>query len=74
METVLKSCIEESKLKLDDQQVDELMAVLFEEVETEREGQISLQEFTSFLLKYPGVAENRSKRYVKNLVNNKDFI
>ena len=62
MKTILLSGLEESKLKLDDQQVDELMEVFFEEVDPENEGLIGLDEFKAFLLKYPGVAENLSVR------------
>ena len=61
--TVLKSCMEESKLKLDDQQVDELMEVLFEEIETNHKGEIGLDQFKAFLSEYPGVAEHLSIRY-----------
>lgn len=62
MRTVLKSCMQESKLKLDDQQFDELMEVFFDEMETDEEGKIGLEQFKSFLLEYPGVAENLSIR------------
>lgn len=64
MRTVLTSCLEESKLKLDGSQIDELMEVFFEEVESENRGEISLEEFKAFLLKYPGVSENLSIRFV----------
>ncbi|CAB3992535.1 NADPH oxidase 5, partial [Paramuricea clavata] len=60
MRTVLKSCMEESKLKLDDQQVDELMEVLFEEIETNHKGEIGLDQFKAFLSKHPGVTEHLS--------------
>lgn len=59
---VLLSGMEESKLRLDDQQVDELMEVFFEEVDLGNEGSIGLEEFKAFLLKYPGVVENLSVR------------
>ena len=58
MKTVLLSGLEESKLKLDDQQVDELMEVFLDEMDSEREGLIGLEEFKAFLLKYPEIAEN----------------
>ncbi|CAB3980388.1 NADPH oxidase 5 isoform X1, partial [Paramuricea clavata] len=60
MRTVLKSCMEESKLKLGDQQLDELMDVFFEEMETNNKGEIGLDQFKAFLSEYPGVAENLS--------------
>lgn len=63
MKTILLSGMKESKLRLDDQQVDELMEVIFEEVSSKYEGLIGLEEFKNFLLKYPGVAENLSVRY-----------
>lgn len=62
MRTVLESCLEESKLKLDEQQVEELMEVFFEEMRTDDNDQISLERFKAFLSKYPGVAENLSIR------------
>lgn len=54
--------MEESKLRLDDQQVEELMEVFFQEVDIENDGQIGLEEFKAFLLKYPEVVENLSVR------------
>jgi Ca2+-binding EF-hand superfamily protein len=65
MRTVFKSCMEESKLKLGDQQLDELMDVFFEEMETNNKGEIGLDQFKAFLSEYPGVAENLSIRYQK---------
>ena len=62
MKTVLLSGLEESKLKLDDQQVDELMEVFLDEIDFERGGLIGLEEFKAFLLKYPEIAENLSLR------------
>ncbi len=62
MRTVLKSCMEESKLKLDEQQVDELMDVFFDELETNDNREIGLEQFKAFLSEYPGVAENLSIR------------
>ena len=62
MKTVLLSGLEESKLKLDDQQVDELMEVFLDEMDSEREGLIGLDVFKAFLLKYPEIAENLSLR------------
>ena len=62
MKTILLSGLEESKMRLNDQQVDELMEVFFEEVNSKHEGVIGLEEFKNFLLKYPEVAENLSVR------------
>ena len=62
MRTVLKSCMEESKLKFDDQQINELMEVFFDEIERNDEGEIGLEQFKAFLSEYPGVAENLSIR------------
>ena len=56
--------MEESKLKLGNQQIDELMEVLFEEIEINENGEIGLEEFKTFLSEYPGVAENLSIRYL----------
>lgn len=58
MRTVLQSCIEESSLSLDQQQLEELTEVLFEESDTDRDGFISFEELCSFLENYPGIAEN----------------
>ena len=62
MRTVLKSCMEESKLKFDDQQINELMEVFFDEIERNDKGEIGLEQFKAFLSEYPGVAENLSIR------------
>lgn len=62
LKTILLSGLEESKLRLNDQQVDELMEVFFEEVNAKHEGYIGLEEFKNFLLKYPEVAVNLSVR------------
>lgn len=59
--------MEESKLKLDDQQIDELMEVFFEEIESGNEGLIGFEDFKAFLLKYPGIADNLSIRWVNLL-------
>jgi hypothetical protein len=57
--------MEESKLKLSDQQLDELMDVFFEAMETNHKGEIGLDQFKAFLSEYPEVAENLSIRYQK---------
>lgn len=60
---MILSCVEESKLKLDDQQIDELLEVLFEGMDTDNSGEIGLDEFKTFLANYPDIAENLSIRY-----------
>lgn len=55
---VLKSCVEESKIKFDDQQINELAEIFFEEADADNDGMISYEEMEQFLTKYPGVAEN----------------
>ncbi len=54
--------MEESKLKFDDQQINELMEVFFDEIERNDKGEIGLEQFKAFLSEYPGVAENLSIR------------
>ncbi|XP_028394802.1 NADPH oxidase 5-like [Dendronephthya gigantea] len=58
MRTVLESCVEESSLSMDHQQLEELTEVLFEESDTERKGFITFDELRNFLDKFPGIAEN----------------
>ena len=62
MRTVLESCVEESSLSMDQQQLDELTDVLFEESDTEKKGFITFDELQSFLDKFPGIAENLTIR------------
>ena len=63
MRTVLESCVEESSLSMDQQQLEELTDVLFEESDTEGKGFITFDELRSFLDKFPGIAENLTIRY-----------
>ncbi|KAJ8036591.1 NADPH oxidase 5 [Holothuria leucospilota] len=56
--TVLKSCMEESALKLDDNQLDELSSALFEAADTDGSGTISFEELKEELEKNPEVLEN----------------
>lgn len=65
MKTVLQSCVEESSLSMDEQQLDELTDILFEESETQRKGFITFDELKSFLDKFPGIAENLTIRYIE---------
>ncbi|XP_046846021.1 NADPH oxidase 5-like [Xenia sp. Carnegie-2017] len=58
MKTVLESCVEESSLSMDQQQVEDLTDVLFEESDKEGKGFITFDELQSFLDKFPGIAEN----------------
>lgn len=64
MRTVLQSCVEESSLSLDQQQLEELTEVLFEESDTDGNGFITFDELCSFLDNYPGIAENLNIRYI----------
>ena len=63
MRTVLESCIEESSLSMDQQQLEELTDVMFEESDTDNKGFITFDELHSFLDKFPGIAENLTIRY-----------
>ena len=62
MRTVLESCVEESSLSMDQQQLDELTDILFEESDLEKKGFITFDELQSFLDKFPGIAENLTIR------------
>ena len=64
MRTVLESCVEESSLRMDQQQLEELTDVLFEESDTEKKGFITFDELQNFLDKFPGIAENLTIRYM----------
>jgi Ca2+-binding EF-hand superfamily protein len=64
MRTVLESCVEESSLSMDQQQLEELTDILFEESDTEQKGFITFDELQSFLAKFPGIAENLTIRYI----------
>lgn len=50
--------MEESNIKFDAAQIEELADVFFQEVDEDDNGQITFEEFEIFLNKYPGVAEN----------------
>ena len=63
MRTVLESCMEESSLSMDQQQLEELTDVLFEESDSEGKGFITFDELRGFLDKFPGIAENLTIRY-----------
>ncbi|XP_071825640.1 NADPH oxidase 5-like isoform X3 [Apostichopus japonicus] len=56
--TVLKSCMEESALKLDEHQLEELSSALFEAADTDGSGTISFEELKEELEKNPEVLEN----------------
>ena len=68
MRTVLESCVEESSLSMDQQQLEELTDVLFEESDTEKKGFITFDELRSFLDKFPGIAENLTIRYIYTII------
>ena len=58
MKIVLQSCTEESHMKIDEEQINELVDVFFEEADEDKDGFISFEELELFLTKHPGVAEN----------------
>lgn len=60
--TVLKSCMEESALKLDEHQLEELSSALFEAADTDGSGTISFEELKEELEKNPEVLENLTIR------------
>lgn len=56
--TVLRCCMEESSVKLSEDDLENLTAVLFESADTKNTGYISFDEFRNELEKHPGVIEN----------------
>lgn len=60
--TVLRSCMEEGSLKLSDDDLENLTAVLFESADTNESGSISFDDFRRELEHHPGVVENLSLR------------
>ncbi|XP_063437585.1 NADPH oxidase 5-like isoform X2 [Mytilus trossulus] len=56
--TVLRCCMEESSVKLSEDDLENLTAVLFESADTKNIGYISFDEFKNELEKHPGVIEN----------------
>ena len=58
MRIVLESCVQESHIKFTKDQMEELVGAFFEETDADKNGQITFEEFSSCLSKFPGVAEN----------------
>lgn len=58
MRIVLQSCVQESNIKFNEDQMEELVDAFFEETDADHNGQITFKEFTSCLAKFPSVAEN----------------
>ena len=58
MRVVLQSCVHESNIKFNEDQLEELVDAFFEETDEDQNGQITFDEFSSCLSKFPGVAEN----------------
>ena len=58
MRIVLQSCVQESNIKFNEDQLEELVDAFFEETDADNNGKITFEEFTSCLTKFPGVAEN----------------
>ena len=60
MKDVLRSCLEESSLKLGEENLDKLTEALFESADQDGSGDISFEELVNELKKHPGVMENLS--------------
>ncbi|XP_065834073.1 NADPH oxidase 5-like isoform X2 [Oscarella lobularis] len=58
LRVVLKSCMDESRLKFSDDKLDELTRALFEDADADGSGAISFEELKAELDKHPGVQEN----------------
>lgn len=63
LKTVLRSCMEESSLKLSEDDLDSLTALLFESADEDDSGAITFEELKAELEKHPGVLENLTIRY-----------
>ena len=64
LKTVLKACMEESSLKIQEDDLEYLTAALFEEADSDNSGEITFEEFYGELEKHPGVLENMTIRFV----------
>ncbi|XP_063687525.1 NADPH oxidase 5-like isoform X2 [Bolinopsis microptera] len=58
LKIVLRSCMDESKLELSEETLDELTQTLFESADADQSGSITFEELHDELLKHPGVIEN----------------
>ncbi|XP_062510064.1 NADPH oxidase 5-like [Corticium candelabrum] len=58
LKDVLKSCMDESRLKFSDDKLEELTEALFQDADTDGSGTISFDELKVELDKHPGVLEN----------------
>ena len=56
------SCMEESSLKLSDEDLNELTRALFEEADEDGSGEITFEELSAELDKYPDVRDNLTMR------------
>ena len=65
--------MEESNIKFDTAQIEDLADVFFEEVDVDDDGEITFEELEIFLSKHPGVAENLSITYVILVENTQDL-
>ena len=64
LKTVLLSCMEESSLKLSDEDIDELTRALFNEADEDGSGEITFDELQAELNKYPDIRDNLTMRYL----------
>ena len=64
LRTVLKSCMGESALQFNDDQLDELTRTLLEDADATNSGSITFEELQSALSRHPGLVENLTFRLV----------
>ena len=62
LKTVLKACTAESSLSLSDDSIERLALALFEEADTDQNGEISFDEMEAVLAKHPDILENLNIR------------
>ena len=62
LKTVLLSCMEESCMKLSDEDINDLTRALFNEADEDGSGEITFEELVAELDKYPDIRDNLTMR------------
>lgn len=68
LKTVLKSCTEESSLKLSEDALDDLTEALFTSVDEDLSGEISFEELLTELGRHPDIMENLTIGLVRVII------
>ena len=64
LKTVLLSCMEESSMKLSNEDINDLTRALFNEADEDGSGEITFEELVAELDKYPDIRDNLTMRYI----------